>query len=168
MREYICSTDKSFNTWALLFQVRDASFRIRNKELAEYGLTFEKATVLSIVNDLRNLKLKTTPGEISKYLLREPHSVSKILSRMEKEGFVKKSAGLGMRKNEVHITLTPKGERALDISLKRLSIKRLMSCLSEEESLKLAILLEKILLKALNEINEDKKSFILAEREKSL
>ena len=32
---------------------------------------------------LNNLKIKCTPGEISKWILREPHSVSRIVSRME-------------------------------------------------------------------------------------
>jgi len=156
IREYLCSKDLGFNTWALLFQARDAAFRVRGKELSKYGITPEQATVLSIVNDLRMLNLKTTPGQVSKHLIREPHSVSKILSRMEKEGLVKKIRGSGVKRNEVNIDLTEKGKEALDRTLERESINKIMSCLTQEESLQFAQTLEKIIIRALTELQEEK------------
>jgi DNA-binding MarR family transcriptional regulator len=153
MRDYF-SKDKYFKTWWLLHQARDTVFRVRSRELSQYGITTEQAAVLFIVKVLSKLKRKSTPGEISKWILREPHSVSKILTRMEKQGYVSKANGLGRKKNEVHIALTKKGEQAYKHSMKRESIRELMSCLSEEERQQLSSLLEKIRGKALQDLTK--------------
>jgi DNA-binding MarR family transcriptional regulator len=138
------STELGFQNWWLLHQSRDVIVRIRNRELSQYGITTDQAATLIVIKNITNLHKKSTPGEISKWTLREPHSVSKILTRMEKEGFIIKTSGLGKKKNEVHISLTEKGEEAYNHSSKRSSIQEVMSCLTEEECLQLNSLLIKI------------------------
>ncbi len=138
------SEDQVFKTWWLLHQARDVTFRARTRELSQYGITVEQAAVLFIIKVLNNIKTKVTPGEISKWIMREPNSVSKILSRMEKEGFIRKTSNLGNKKNEVHVTLTEKGEQSYQRSLNREVIREIISCLSQEEQQQLRSLLEKI------------------------
>jgi MarR family transcriptional regulator, organic hydroperoxide resistance regulator len=138
------SDELCFKTWWILYQARDVAFRIRTRELSQYGITTEQAATLLIIKMLNDLEKKVTPGEISKWILREPHSVSKILTRMEKDGFVTKTGGLGKKRNEVHITLTEKGEQAYRCSLKRESILDVMSVFSKAECLQLNSLLEKL------------------------
>ncbi len=153
------SENQSFKTWWLLNQARDVTSRAWSRELSQYGITTEQAAVLFVVKVLTDLKRKITPGEISKWILREPNSVSKILTRMEKQGFVNKINGLGKKKNEVHITLTKKGEESYQHSLNRESIRELMSCFSEEEHQQLSSLLEKIRDKALQDLTKRSKVF---------
>jgi DNA-binding MarR family transcriptional regulator len=151
------SKEKVFKPWWLLHQARDVAYRVRTRELSQYNITIEQAAILFIIKILKDLKRKSTPGEISKGVLKEPHSVSKILTRMEKQGLLIKTIGLGKKKNEVHITLTEKGEQAYINTLKRDSIREVMSCLSEEESRQLSSLLEKIRDRALQALTKRNK-----------
>jgi DNA-binding MarR family transcriptional regulator len=80
---------------------------------------------------------------IARWLLKEPHTISSLLIRMEKAGLIsrRKTQGKG---NSMIITLTEKGNRAYTQSFKRESIKHTMSCLSEEEYQQLSSSLEKL------------------------
>jgi MarR family transcriptional regulator, organic hydroperoxide resistance regulator len=145
-----------FQNWWLLHQTRDVVFLLRSRELSQYGITTEQAANLFTVKFLSDRKRKITPGEISKVTLREPHSVSKILSRMEKEGFICKTTGQGKKRNEVHITLTEKGEQAYKVSSNRDSIRELMADFSLEERRQLNSLLTRLRNKAVQEVNKSK------------
>jgi DNA-binding MarR family transcriptional regulator len=136
-------------TWWLLAQARDVAFRARTRELGRYGITIEQSAVLFVIKFLKRRNLKITPGEISKRILREPDSVSKILSRMEKEGLLKKTSKLGNKRREVHIALTRKGEKSYKDSLNRNVINEIMSCLSEQDQAQLSSMLAKIIEKSL-------------------
>jgi MarR family transcriptional regulator, organic hydroperoxide resistance regulator len=150
------SENLDFQTWWLLHQTRDVVFLLRSRELSQYGITTEQAANLFTMKFLSDRNRKITPGEISKVTLREPHSVSKILTRMEKEGFICKTTGLGKKKNEVHITLTEKGEQAYKVSSNRDSIRALMSDFSKDELRQLNSLLTRLRNKAVQEINKSK------------
>ena len=152
------STDLDFETWWLLHQTRDVISHIRTKELSQYGISIEQASTIFVIKNLTNLKKKSTPGEISKWTLREPHSVSKILTRMERDGFVKKTRGLGKKKNEVHISLTKKGEQAYNYSLNRSSIQEVMSCFTKDECRQLNALLMKLRDKGLQDLTKKVKA----------
>jgi DNA-binding MarR family transcriptional regulator len=151
------SRDSYFKTWWLLHQARDSTFRVRSRELSQYNITTEQSAILFIVKILNDQKMKSTPGEISKWILREPHSVSKILTRMEKEDFINKIGGFGKKKNEVHITLTEKGDQAYKKSLKRESVRGVLSCLSNEERRQFTSLLERVRDKALQDLTKKSK-----------
>lgn len=127
--EDISSAEQDFHLWQLIVQTRDSIRRARRKELARYNIGPRQSAVLFAVGAIGE---KATPAEISRWLLREPHSVSEIVSRMEKDGFVKKVKDLG-RKNMVRVMLTKKGREAHHQSLKRESIHKIMSCLSAEQ-----------------------------------
>jgi len=94
---------------------------------------------------------KATVGEIARWTLREPHSVSELLSRMEKEGLVRKVKELG-KKSGVRVVLTEKGREAYYKSTARESIYETMSSLSEEERQQLRSCLRKLRYKALTQL----------------
>ncbi len=75
---------------------------------------------------------QATPAEISRWLLREPHSTSGLINRMEKEGLVRKVKDLE-RKNMVRVAITEKGQQLYNQSTKRETIHRIMSTLVGEE-----------------------------------
>jgi len=89
-------------------------------------------------------------------IFRRPHSVSGILDRMAKAGLVKRTKDLH-RKNWVRVTLTDKGQQAYKQALKRKSVQKIMSSLSDAERQKLKSLLEIMRNKGLKELGLDAK-----------
>ena len=92
-----------------------------------------------------------TPAEISRSLFREPHTISGLLTRMEKQGLVKRVRDLD-RKNMVRIAITDKGEKAYrklgDVN----AIRNILSCLSAKEQENLKEYMIKVRRKALEEL----------------
>jgi DNA-binding MarR family transcriptional regulator len=134
---------------------RYAIYRSREKELQRYGVSPEQVGVLFIVQALDN---KATPSEISRYILRQPHTVSALIERMADKGLVKKVHDLD-RKNLVRVSLTEKGQKVYDISTKRGPIHRIMNILSSEERTQLRMILEKLMSQARKEIGLDREKF---------
>lgn len=134
------STDRDYNTWVLLHQAKDAVFKAREKELSQYGITAMEAAALFIIQAIGD---KAKPAEISRWIFREHHTVSALLSRMEKKGLITKAKDLN-RKNQWMIGLTEKGRNAYRQSVKRESIHAAMSPLSENERQRFESYLKKV------------------------
>lgn len=145
--------DKDYTLWWLLFQAQDTLFKAREKELRQYGISPEEAAVLFIVRCLDN---QAIPSEISRWLFRRPHTVSGILSRMEKKRLVSKTKDLP-KKNQIRVSLTDKGEQACDQATKIESIRQIMSSLSEQERQQLSSRLKTLRDRALKELGIDRK-----------
>jgi DNA-binding MarR family transcriptional regulator len=139
------STDQDYRLWVLLNQVRDAVLRARQKELNQYNISASQAAVLLVIEAIGP---KATPAEISRRVFRKPHSVSGILSRMEKKGLVRRLKDLD-RKNLIRVVLTEKGREAYYQSTKQESIRQIVSSLSEEERQQLTSCLHTLRDKAL-------------------
>lgn len=149
----VSAVNRDYNLWVLLHQVSDIIFNAREAELQEYGLPATQAEVLFVIKAIGD---KVTPAQISRMIFRRPHSVSGIIERMKKAGLVKKAKDLH-RKNLVRVTITPKGEQAYKEALKRKSVQKIMSALSETEQQKLKSLLEILRTKGLKELGIDPK-----------
>ena len=139
----------------LLTHARYAIYRSRERELQRYGVSPEQVGVLFILQALEN---KATPSEISRYIMRQPHTVSALIERMEAKGFVKRTHDLD-KKNLVRVSMTDKGRKIYESSTKRGPIHRIMSILSSEERGQLRSLLEKINLQARKEIGLDRDKY---------
>ncbi|MCX5999807.1 MAG: MarR family transcriptional regulator [Chloroflexi bacterium] len=141
--------DEDFKLWSLLHQARDAIARARENELKPADISMVQAAVLFFV---KNMEGPATPAMISRYLFREPHTISGLLDRMESQGLVRRVRDLH-RRNLVRIEVTEKGEELYHKSRERRRIiTKIMSVLSEEEHDNLRIYLEKLRNKALKEI----------------
>ena len=151
----IWDTDEAFRLWALLIRTKDTIYRVRQRELREVNISPIEAAVLVIV---RATGRKATPAEISRWLFRQPHGISMLIDRLQKEGLVRKVKDLG-KKNLVRVELTEKGQQAYDHAAKRIVIDRIMSSLSEEERHQLSSYLEKLRGKALEELGVDSRSY---------
>ena len=134
------STDKDYNLWVLLNQAKDAVFKNREKELIQYGITAREAAALFIIQSIGK---KTTPAEIARWIFREHHTVTALLSRMERKGLVTKVKD-SKRKSVWLVNLTGKGQNAYRQSLKRESIHMAMSPLSDNERQRLESSLRKV------------------------
>ncbi len=148
--ETLASNDQDYALWLLLLKVRRCISKTREKELSLYDVTPEQAGVLFIVQALNS---RTTPAEISRLTFREPHTVSVLISRMEKKGLVKKVRDMD-RKNMIRVAITEKGQQAYDQSTQRATIHNIMSALSEAEHQQLMWLLQRLRDRALKELGE--------------
>jgi len=136
----LLSTDKDYNLWVLLRQTRDAMSKARESELEKYGISSIQAAVLFTIQAIGQ---DATPAEISRRLMREPHSVSGLLNRMQKQGLIKRVKDLPKR-NMVRVVMTEKGEEAYRQSTRRLSMHDTISVLTDEERNQLWNHLEKL------------------------
>ena len=137
-REETLNHDSEFNIWVLFSQTCDTISRARKIELAQYRITSIQASVLFM------LLLKgngVTISEISKWILREPHSVLTLINRMANNGLVQKVKETSDTK--VRIILTEKG-RQLYTRTTRRSISLSFSVLSDDEKRQLQPILKKL------------------------
>ena len=144
-----------YQLWMLIAQMREAGYKARKKELHPFGLLPRQAAALGAIQAINAINGWATPAQISRRLFREPHSITELLNRMERVGLIRKTKDLD-KKNLVRVSLTEKGQQALDLSMKRGSIYRIMSSLSEEQRQQLTSCLRILLDKALEELRMDR------------
>ena len=149
--EDLSCRDKAGDLWILLAQTRDVIFKARQKELRRYGISATRSAALFAIQAIGD---KETPAQISRWLFREPHSVSELLKRMEKEGLVRRIRDLD-KKNLVRVELTERGAEAYYQSLKHESIYRIVASLSEEKCQQLVSCLETLRDEALKELGRE-------------
>ena len=140
MKKETAPYEQEFRLWVMLEQAHAAVFAAREKELAQYKLSPMKTAALHIINSIGD---ETTPAQISRWILRKPHTISGLLDRMEKDGLITKTKNLP-KKNLVRVTMTEKGKKALRQAYKRESLFRAISAIPAAERLKLYSQLEKI------------------------
>lgn len=116
-------------TWAHLSVTSSILRKALEMELAQVGLTVPQSLVLSI---LKSSPEPLTPTKLARLMYREPHSVSALLTRMEKQGLVKRTPDLA-RKNWVRVSLTKKGEEAYKRQVTQRKVRNITRCLSKEE-----------------------------------
>lgn len=148
------SSDEDYEIWVLLSQVRDIISKARKNELRPLGITTRQAAALFVIEAIGN---EVTATEMSRWLRREHHSVSGLLSRMEKKGLISRSKD-SPSKNLARVTLTEKGRQAYYYqSTQRASISNTMGILSQEERQQLSSLLKKLRSEGLQLLAEDLK-----------
>jgi len=150
--KYFTYDDEDQDLWILLTHARYMILRAREKELQRYGISPEQASLLFMVQALEN---KATPTALSRYLLRQPHTLSALVDRTAKRGLVMKVKDLD-RKNLVRVEITEKGLKAYEQSAKRGPIHRIMGELTPAEKKKFRQHLEKIYAQARREIGMDR------------
>jgi DNA-binding MarR family transcriptional regulator len=143
-------SEETFELSRLLSITRDAIRKARQKELDQYNVHTRRATLLLAVQSLGD---RATPVAIGKWLLRERHSVSELLSKMENDGLVKKIRDLD-RRNRVRVVLTPKGLRLYEKSSKGTVFPGVISSLSQKERKHLKGCLRILMNEALKELGK--------------
>jgi DNA-binding MarR family transcriptional regulator len=116
--------DNSHDIWVLLDRTHFAVTRSRLLELAQFNLTKEQAQVLYV---LRYFGGSATMTQIASFTLRQHHSVSTLVIRMEKTGLV----------------MTKKGKDIYE-RVTRESIEMVFSSLSPADKRKLALYLNQL------------------------
>jgi DNA-binding MarR family transcriptional regulator len=148
--------DRDFLLWVMLYQARDAILKARNKELYKYDLSFMKAGLLLAVQASGG---KPSGTDISKWMFREPHTISGLVGRLIRNGLVTRAKVPG-KKNMMEISLTEKGKEAYEQSLKMESIHEILSCLTEDERKQLYATLQKLRDKALMSLTAERQTLL--------
>jgi DNA-binding MarR family transcriptional regulator len=125
----VIKIDQPTGLWMMLRRTGRLIAKSRQRELAKYDISDDASAVLFTVSLLGR---QAIPATISKYLFLERHSVSQLLTRMEKDGLIRRVKDLD-RKNYVRIELTAKGHDSFIKSSKQRSTKPIISVLTEEE-----------------------------------
>ena len=136
--------------WGRLFLAAKVVERAREIELSRVNVSLIQAMVLYA------LKLSPeplTPSRLARMLCREPHSMSALIDRMEKQGLVEKKHDLS-RKNLVRVVVTPKGEEAFQRQRSMNAVANLTSTLTKEERRALGICVDKLRVRATELIRE--------------
>jgi len=132
--------DQDFNLWILLAQTRALLFAAGEVELSKWNISLMQGWTIFTIKAIGE---RATPAEIARWLGREPHTVSSLLSRMVAQGLVVKEKSLD-KKNLVRIRLTEKGEKLYHEAIGMKPMHEIISVLSHEERQHLNMLLGKL------------------------
>jgi DNA-binding MarR family transcriptional regulator len=151
------SSEEALRLWVLLGQTRDIIRKAIRKELEQFNITFRQAGVLMVVQASAG---EITPAEISRQLFREPHTISAVLKRMEKQGLLTRNKDL-VKKNLIRVALTEEGGKLCSKTSRRKSIHNIFSYLSEGEVKQLGSCLEKLKRRGMKEIGMKRDTLFL-------
>jgi DNA-binding MarR family transcriptional regulator len=90
-----------YSTWMLFNLARNAVYRLRELELAQFGLTVEQSTILHLLISRGG---SITAKTIEYLTLRQHHSISTLVNRMIKMHLVTKKKSPDTKKFEILIT----------------------------------------------------------------
>ena len=131
------TADKNYTLVAQIMQVSDIFVKVRERELMPQNLSATAAEILFLVNAMGE---DVTPARITRMMLREAHSVSGILMRMETHGLIKRTKNME-RKNLIRITLTDNGKKALKKSMELKGTTHIISKLTAAQQRELKVML---------------------------
>lgn len=135
--------------WTVFNQASEAGIKVIDSELfRSHEMSYIQLSVMYIIKTSKKL---LSPSEISRILLREPHTTAALINRMQKHGLVMKTRDPRM-KNIKRILLTRKGEDFYAKASKEEIRPQLLACLSQEEKEFLLACSEKIRDEALKQL----------------
>jgi DNA-binding MarR family transcriptional regulator len=92
---------REYATWKILNRTRNSIYRIRELELAQFGLTVEQSVILSILNNRGGSATSKTLEDLT---MRQHHSISALINRLIKLNLVTKKKSPENNKTEILIT----------------------------------------------------------------
>ena len=154
--KYISSLDREHRLWVWLHHTLHVLYRAREKELAQFDIPLMQAGVLFIIEAMPEPK---TTAKISRWLLRERHSVHTLLNRMEQQGLLSKTRDSN-NKRLVTVALTERGRQLYhqlsNPPIEEDVLSRVFSTLSTQEQQQLESYLRRLLHRTLDELQMSK------------
>jgi MarR family transcriptional regulator, organic hydroperoxide resistance regulator len=127
--DYLALPNQDLNLWWTFRRTHEALHQLRKMEVRAYKISTVETGVLLIVYLSHN---KVTPIEIARQLVKDTHSITQLLIRMEKRGLLKRVKDLP-RKNMIRVVLTPKGLAAYKKTEGIKTLQKIMSSLTPDE-----------------------------------
>ncbi|MEW6142435.1 MAG: helix-turn-helix domain-containing protein [Chloroflexota bacterium] len=141
------SWEEGQQLWVMFDTTYYALLKARDQELKDEGILLMQSGILALVVMLGD---NAFPAEMARRLVREPHSVSQILTRMERKGLVRRVPD-PRRRNGIRIEATRKGLEVFHSARKRGSFNRIMIRISPRKRTRLMQLLDEVKRSALLE-----------------
>lgn len=127
------STDEvtytDWELWVLLHQASDAVAKVREFELEQLGSSMMQAAIIAI---MKRIGAPATTAQITKWLLREHHTVAALLDRMLKHGLIKTVEDPKNKKRKL-FTPSEKGEELYIKSRDISTINRIFSLIGDKK-----------------------------------
>jgi DNA-binding MarR family transcriptional regulator len=140
---------------AMFRQTHDAILKIRQKELRSLDITPEQVGALAAI---RAIGPGATAAQLSKWLFRNPDSMTVLLRRLEKKGLISKKPDL-KRKNIMRLKLTKQGEKAFHSASDAKLANSIFDKLPARKKDQLWSILEKLRSRALATLDMDKDTY---------
>lgn len=121
--------EDDWRIWILLNQASDAIARVRDLELSKIGVSLMQMAVLEV---MKNIGVPATTAQVSRWLLREHHTIGALLDRMEKHGLVSCELDMNRRRRKLYV-ITKKGEEAYHQSRPSDVINSVLSSFNKKE-----------------------------------
>ena len=121
--------EEDIKLWAVFYRTAYAIKRNRERELVKHGITWIQSSVLLCI---KQAAVPPTPTDIARTLFRQPHTISELVKRMEKQSLVKRVRDI-KSKNIIRVLLTDKGEEVLEEAHRTQVIHEIFSVLSKEK-----------------------------------
>jgi DNA-binding MarR family transcriptional regulator len=140
MTNYIVPPDILAKAWVLFHQTSAVVFRAFSKRVRPAGVTLEQTRVLFVLSRASSPLTRT---EISRIVVRRPHTITALLQGMQRAGLIEKIKD-DRNKKLVKVVMTQKGKKALKQVLQSQLAMKLTSSLSSEELYQLIGIMEKL------------------------
>lgn len=132
--------NKYHELFGMLFQTRNVLYKLDKKKLNSLEISPEQSTILLLVQVSPE---PLTPTQISRHLLREPHTIAVNLKRMQIKGLISLEQDPKW-KNRKRVKLTEKGQEIYEKSSDPEFFQSAFQALSEEEFNQLKSILKKL------------------------
>lgn len=143
------SKNLNFGLWLLYSRTHQLIRKTRAREFDKYGIWGRCAAIVEMATRMGK---NATQAAIVNETNFERNTISEQLSRMEKDGIIKRHRDLD-RKNAIRIEVTKKGEKIFKDSQNQGSIDSAFAILTEEEKLELWRIVSKIRGKIIRDLN---------------
>jgi len=137
---YVVPPDLLAKAWVLFHQTSAMVYRAFSKRVRPAGVSLEQTRVLFVVSRASSPLTRT---EISRIVVRRPHTITALLQGMQRAGLIEKIKD-DKNKKLVRAEMTKKGKEALKQVLQNQLAMELTSSLSSEEFYQLIGILEKL------------------------
>ena len=134
--------------WTLLQQAYDAIAKVRNFELEQQGSSLMQAAVLETIKTIGE---PVSTVQVQKQFIREHHTISALLERMEKRGLLHSTPNPAQKRGSLY-SLTEKGNELLEQSRDISTISKIFASISDQDKRRFTERLLKLRDQALKEL----------------
>ncbi|ACZ62464.1 MarR family winged helix-turn-helix transcriptional regulator [Dehalococcoides mccartyi] len=133
--------DKNVELFGIIMRTRNILYKLSKRQLHHLDISPEQSTILKVV---KNSPTPPTPIQISRQLLREPHTIAINLKRMQNKELITLEQDSEW-KNRLRVKLTDKGQQLCEKSLSPDFFQEVFQDLTEKEIDQFKSTLEKLL-----------------------
>jgi len=143
---------RDHDTLVLFYQVSDAITKVRENEIRPFGIS--SGVQAGVLYHLGISNKPLTIGEISRRLVRKPHTISMLLDRMERQGLIRRNKEPTER-SQIMVEITEKGALAYKRASKMRAVEEIFSNLTEKQRENLISYLKTLRTKAFQNLGEN-------------